>query len=150
ARAHGLRVIEDASQAHGATYKGRKVGGLGDVAAFSLYCSKNLGAYGEAGVCLTDDPALADAMRMLRSHGSRLRYEPKGIGANWRMDEVQGAILRVKLPHLEEWNERRRAHAAAYTERLRGVVAAVPTVAPDATSVFYVYVVEVEDRERVR
>ncbi len=122
ARAHGLRVIEDASQAHGATYQGHRVGSFGDIACFSLYCSKNLGAYGEAGICLTNDAALAQTMELFRSHGSRERYFHEIIGANARMDEIQGAILRVKLPHLDEWNARRQAHAASYTEQLRDVV----------------------------
>jgi dTDP-4-amino-4,6-dideoxygalactose transaminase len=150
ARANGLRVIEDASQAHGATYQGRRVGGFGDIACFSLYCSKNLGAYGEAGICLTNDATLAQTMKLFRSHGSRERYAHEIIGSNARMDEIQGAILRVKLLHLDEWNARRQAHAASYTEQLRDVVRMVPTAQAGATHVYYVYVVEVDERDQVQ
>lgn len=150
ARKHDLRVIEDASQAHGATYKGRPIGGLGDIGCFSLYCSKTLGAYGEAGVCVTNDPDLAERMRVVRDHGSRVRYEHEVMGANWRMDEIQAAILRIKLPHLDRWNEARREHAAAYTEKLRDVVASTPATAPWAQHAFYVYVIEAPNRDRVR
>src|SRR5437588_8907657 len=91
ARSHGLRVIEDASQAHGAIYRGKRVGSFGDIACFSLYCSKNLGAYGEAGICLTDDEELAERLRILRDHGSRVRYQHEILGVNARMDEIQAA-----------------------------------------------------------
>jgi len=150
AAANGLRVIEDASQAHGATYNGRPVGGLGDIGCFSLYCSKTLGAYGEAGVCVTSDDSLAERMRILRDHGSRHRYEHEILGVNARMDEIQAAILRVKLPYLDEWNATRRAHADAYARRLHGVGISLPTTAAWATHAFYVYVVQVPDRDRVR
>src|SRR5690348_18505373 len=95
ARAHGLHVIEDASQAHGATYRGQKVGSLGDIGCFSLYYSKNLGAYGEAGICITNDERLAETIRMLRDHGSRVRYHHEIMGVNARLDEMQAAVLRV-------------------------------------------------------
>src|SRR5439155_23557153 len=110
AHAHGLRVIEDASQAHGATYQGQRVGSFGDIACFSFYCSKNLGAYGEAGICVTNDSDLATSLRLLRDHGSRIRYQHEVLGVNARMDEMQAAILRVKLTHLDRWNEARQAH----------------------------------------
>lgn len=150
ARAHQLVVIEDASQAQGATYKGQRVGGIGDIGCFSLYFSKNLGAYGESGICVTNNPAYADAMRTFRDHGSRVRYQHEIIGTNARMDEIQAAILRVKLPHLDEWNERRRAHAALYTEALRGVVSATPIARDGVGHVYYVYVVRVPERDNVR
>ncbi|MFL5659349.1 MAG: DegT/DnrJ/EryC1/StrS family aminotransferase [Ktedonobacteraceae bacterium] len=150
ARAHGLRVIEDASQAHGATYQGQRVGSFGDIACFSLYCSKNLGAYGEAGICVTNDGDLATSLRLLRDHGSRVRYQHEVLGANARIDEMQAAILRVKLAHLDHWNEARRAHAHAYTEQLSGVVEALPLVHPGSTHVYYVYVVQVQERDRFR
>jgi len=150
ARKHDLRVIEDASQAHGATYKGRPIGSIGDIGCFSLYCSKTLGAYGEAGICVTNNPDLAERMRVIRDHGSRVRYEHEVMGANWRMDEIQAAILRIKLPHLDRWNEARREHAASYTEKLGDVVASTPTTAPWAQHAFYVYVIEVPNRDRVR
>lgn len=150
ARKHGLLVIEDASQAHGATYNRRPIGGIGDIGCFSLYCSKTLGAYGEAGICVTNNPDLAERMRVLRDHGSRRRYEHEVMGVNARMDEIQAAILRVKLPYLDRWNAARREHAAAYTDRLRDVVASTPVTAPWAQHAFYVYVIETPDRDRVR
>ena len=100
AHTHGLRVIEDASQAHGATYNGKRVGGFGDIACFSLYYSKNLGAFGESGICTTSDAELAEKMRMIRDHGSRVRYHHEVMGVNARLDELQAAALLVKLPHL--------------------------------------------------
>jgi dTDP-4-amino-4,6-dideoxygalactose transaminase len=103
ARSHGLFVIEDASQAHGATYRGRRVGSFGDIGCFSLYYSKNLGAYGEAGICVTNNGNLAESMRMLRDHGSRERYHHELLGANARLDEPQAAILRVKMPYLDQF-----------------------------------------------
>jgi dTDP-4-amino-4,6-dideoxygalactose transaminase len=150
ARSHGLRVIEDASQAHGATYQGQRVGSMGDIGCFSLYFSKNLGAYGEAGICVTNDSSLAESLRTLRDHGSRIRYHHDVLGVNARMDEIQAAVLRVKLQYLEQWNAARQAHADSYTKQLEGVVEAVPVVRSRATHVFYVYVVQVEERDRFR
>lgn len=150
ARTHGLRVIEDASQAHGATYQGKRVGSLGDIGCFSLYYSKNLGAYGEAGICVTDDDELAEKMCMLRDHGSRKRYQHEILGVNARLDELQAAVLRVKLRYLEKWNAARQEHARVYTEQLRGVVETVPVVRPEATHVYYVYVVQVPERDNFR
>jgi dTDP-4-amino-4,6-dideoxygalactose transaminase len=150
ARKHGLRVIEDASQAHGATYLGERVGSLGDIGCFSFYFSKNLGAYGEAGACVTNDAKLADSIRMFRDHGSRIRYRHEVLGGNSRMDEIQAAILRVKLPYLDEWNAARHAHASYYTEQLQGIVEAVPIVRVWATHVYYTYVVRVHERDIFR
>src|SRR5216684_8521694 len=150
ARAHGLRVIEDASQAHGATYQGQRVGSLGDIGCFSFYCSKNLGAYGEAGMCVTNDSDLAESLRLLRDHGSRKRYIHEELGVNARMDELQAAVLRVKMPYLDRWNAARQAHAHSYTRQLLGVVEAVPAVRPSSTHVYYAYVVQVQERERFR
>ncbi|SRR5579883_1890635 len=150
ARKHGLRVIEDASQAHGATYQGRRVGSSGDIGCFSLYYSKNLGAYGEAGICVTSNPELAATMRLLRDHGSRTKYQHEILGVNARMDELQAAVLRIKLRYLEQWNAARQAHADAYTEQLRGLVEAVPVTQPWATHVYYVYVVRVPQRDAFR
>jgi dTDP-4-amino-4,6-dideoxygalactose transaminase len=150
ARKHGLRVIEDASQAHGATYAGQRVGSFGDVACFSLYFSKNLGAFGEAGICTTSDLALAERMWMLRDHGSRVRYLHEIMGSNARLDELQAAVLLVKMPYLERWNAARQAHAQIYTEQLGGIVAAVPVVKSWATHVYCYYVVQVSERERFR
>jgi len=150
AQKYGLRVIEDASQAHGATYNGRRVGGLGDIGCFSLYYSKNLGAYGEAGICVTDDSQLAERLRLLRDHGSRIRYQHEVMGTNGRLDELQAAVLQVKLPHLEQWNEARRTLAQLYDEQLRDVVETVPVVRPWAQHVYYVYVVQVPERDQFR
>ncbi len=147
AHAHNLRVIEDASQAHGATYEGRRVGSFGDVACFSLYYSKNLGAFGEAGICTTNDAALAEHLRILRDHGSKVRYEHEELGVNARMDELQAAVLRLKLPYLEQWNARRQAHARFYGEQLREWVVALPVVCSWATHVYCYYVIQVRQRE---
>jgi len=150
ARQNGLRVIEDASQAHGATYMGQPVGSFGDIGCFSLYYSKNLGAYGEAGICVTQDATLADALRVLRDHGSHIRYQHEILGVNARLDELQAAALRVKLRHLDAWNAARQEHACTYTEQLQGHVVAVPVVQSPSTHVFYVYVVQVEERDQFR
>ena len=150
ARKHGLRVIEDASQAHGATYEGQRVGSFGDIGCFSLYYSKNLGAYGEAGICVTNDPVLAESLRILRDHGSLVRYQHEILGVNARLDELQAAVLRVKLRYLEQWNAARQAHAHVYKEQLQGVVEAVPIVQPGVSHVYYVYVVRVRERDRFR
>jgi dTDP-4-amino-4,6-dideoxygalactose transaminase len=150
ARIHGLRVIEDASQAHGASYLGKRVGSFGDIGCFSLYYSKNLGAYGEAGICITSNQDLAETLRMLRDHGSRLRYEHEIIGTNARLDEMQAAILRVKMRHLEEWNSARQTHARKYTQQLQSLVKQVPVIRPEHSHVFYVYVVQVENRQQFR
>lgn len=150
ASAHGLRVIEDASQAHGATYRGQRVGSIGDIGCFSLYYSKNLGAYGEAGICVTSDAALAEKMRIVRDHGSRKRYHHEILGVNSRMDELQAAVLRVKLRYLDQWNAARQVHARIYTEQLLEVVEAVPIAHTWATHVYYAYVVQVQQRNYFR
>ncbi|HLX59417.1 MAG TPA: DegT/DnrJ/EryC1/StrS family aminotransferase [Ktedonobacteraceae bacterium] len=150
ARAHDLLVIEDASQAHGATYQGQRVGSFGDIACFSLYCSKNLGAYGEAGICVTNNGEMAETMRMLRDHGSKVRYQHDLMGENARMDEIQAAILNVKMPYLDGWNAQRQAHAQAYSAQLKDVVVQVPTTSSRASHVFYLYVVQVRERDQVR
>lgn len=158
ASGRNLRLIEDASQAHGATHGGTGVGALGDIAAFSLYFSKNLGAYGEAGIVTTNNPELADRVRMLRNHGSQERYYHDLIGMNSRLDELQAVVLRSKLRRLEEWNKLRRAHAAAYDARLADLVAEglieIPYERPDPLHrhVYYTYVVQVaaEMRETLR
>lgn len=149
AQEYGLRVIEDASQAQGARYHGHPVGSLGDIGAFSLYYSKNLGGYGEAGIATTNDPELAERLRMLRDHGSRQRYHHELIGMNSRLDELQAAILRIKLRRLDEWNERRRMHAQAYTARLKGIVE-TPFERHDSEHVYYVYVIQTDERDALR
>jgi len=150
ARRHKLLVLEDAAQAHGARYVGLRVGGLGDVAAFSFYPSKNLGAYGDAGAIVTDDAALAEKARMLRHGGQRRTYQHEMLGTNSRLDEMQAAILRAKLPHLDGWNEQRRALAARYDAGLRPTDLALPTVPHGVEHVFHLYVVRTLHREALR
>ena len=150
AHTHGLRVIEDASQAHGATYNGQRVGSLGDIGCFSLYYSKNLGAFGEAGICTTNNDELAERMRMIRDHGSRVRYQHEVMGVNARLDELQAAALMVKMPYLEQWNTLRQEHAAFYSEQLRDVVEKVPVVRSWGTHVYCYYVIQVLEREQFR
>ena len=148
ARAHGLKVVEDACQAHGARYRGRRTGGLGHIAAYSFYFSKNLGAYGEAGMVTTSDTQLADRVRILRDHGSPERYHHEMVGMNARLDEIQAAVLRAKLPYLEAWNSQRRANAAHYTDLLSCVSeVVVPQVAAYAEHVFHLYVVQAPRRD---
>lgn len=150
ARRHSLWVIEDACQAHGARYKGCRTGGLGHVAAYSFYFSKNLGAYGEAGMVTTNDDELAHKVRLLRDHGSPQRYHHELIGMNARLDEIQAAVLRAKLPHLETWNSQRRGNAAHYTELLSDLEGVVPPYVADyAEHVFHLYVLRVPWRDEL-
>jgi dTDP-4-amino-4,6-dideoxygalactose transaminase len=147
---HGIPVVEDAAQAHGARYHGRRVGGLGQVGCFSFYPGKNLGAYGEAGALVTNDQALASQARMLRDHAQRERYHHETVGYNYRMDGFQGAVLNVKLPDLDTWNDRRRGHARRYRERLRAVPGiTLPAAGADRESVSHLYVIQVNQRDRV-
>jgi dTDP-4-amino-4,6-dideoxygalactose transaminase len=148
ARTHGLRLIEDAAQAHGAEYRGTRAGRLGDLAAFSFYPTKNLGAYGDGGMVVTDDPALAERLRLLRNYGQTDRYHHQIEGMNSRLDELQAAVLRVKLRHLDDWTAARRERAARYAERLRAV--APPAEATWARHVYHLYVVCVPRRESVQ
>lgn len=150
ARRHRLFVLEDACQAHGARYKGRRAGGLGHAAAFSFYPGKNLGAAGDAGAVTTDDPDLAGRIRMLRNYGQSAKYHHDMLAFNRRLDSLQAAILRVKLRHLDDWNAGRRRAAAAYAERLAGLSLALPVVAPDNEPVWHLYVVRAADRDALR
>lgn len=150
ARRHGLAVIEDAAQAHGAEYKGRRCGSFGDMACFSFYPGKNLGAYGEGGAVVTDDPGLARQLRLLRSWGEERRYEHSIKAFNYRMDGLQGAILRVKLRHLEDWTERRRSRAAAYRRALAPLPIRLPVERPDVRHVYHVFAVRVASRDAWR
>lgn len=149
ARRHQLVVIEDAAQAHAAEYKGRRVGSIGDFGCFSFYPGKNLGAYGEAGIVVTNNREHARTIRMLRDWGQERKYHHVLKGYNYRMEGVQGAILRVKLRHLDAWTDARRQHATFYNEALRGTDLHTPIEAPYARHVFHVYAVRTPERDRV-
>ncbi len=137
---HNLVVIEDAAQAHGAHNQGRMCGGLGHAAGFSFYPGKNLGALGDAGAVTTDDDALAEKVRALRNYGSKRKYYNEMLGFNSRLDELQAAFLSVKLPHLEVWNQRRRAIAAVYSQTFSQVPAlTVPHVPEESAHVWHIF-----------
>ncbi len=150
ARRHGLVVIEDAAQAHGAEYNGRRCGSLGDLAGFSFYPGKNLGAYGEGGALVTGDLAAAVTARTLRDWGQEKRYEHRLKGFNYRMDGIQGAILGVKLRYLEEWTEARRHVAARYDALLAGTSVRTPVARDGCRHVYHVYAVRTPERERLQ
>jgi dTDP-4-amino-4,6-dideoxygalactose transaminase len=147
---HKLSVVEDAAQAHGTRYKGRCVGQFSAMSCFSFYPTKNLGAYGEGGALLTNDEKLAARARSLREHAQSARYVHEDIGYNYRMDSFQAAVLRVKLKRLDTWNAARAAHACRYSERLAGTSYGLPFVPADSEPVWHCYVIECEDRDRVR
>src|SRR4051794_15242707 len=145
---HGLLVLEDAAQAHGATFGGRRAGSLGNVAAFSFYPSKNLGALGDGGAICTDSDEIADVARQLRHLGQRAKGEHVRIGYNERLDGLQAALLRVKLPHLDRWNAARRSHAAAYADVLAaGGGLRLPVERPETPSIFHLYPLRTPDRD---
>jgi dTDP-4-amino-4,6-dideoxygalactose transaminase len=150
ARKKDLIVIEDACQAHGAKYKGRRMGGLGHAAAFSFYPAKNLGAFGDAGMVVTQDEDVADTIRMLRDVGQREKYHHDVKGYNHRLDTLQAAVLRVKLMYLDEWNAARRQHAHQYNQLFAGSQVITPTEADYAEHVYHLYIVRVEDRDGLR
>ncbi|MBK6854928.1 MAG: DegT/DnrJ/EryC1/StrS family aminotransferase [Burkholderiales bacterium] len=148
ARRHGLIVIEDACQAHGAHYKGRRAGSMGDLGCFSFYPGKNLGACGEAGMVVTDRPDYARTLRMLRDWGAETKYHHVLRGYNFRMEAIQGAVLRVKLRRLEAWTEARRALAARYDDGLRACGVATPRVMAYARHVFHIYAIRCAERQQ--
>ncbi len=151
ARRHNVIVIEDAAQAHGARSENATVGGFGAIGCFSFYPSKNLGAFGDGGAVATRDPELAERLRLLRNYGQADRYHHVSFGLNSRLDELQAAILRVKLPHLDRWNQARRSWAARYHERLEGLPLALPPDdQPDARSIVHLFVIRVARRDRLR
>jgi dTDP-4-amino-4,6-dideoxygalactose transaminase len=150
ARHHGLRVVDDAAQAHGAEYRDRRIGPLADATAWSFYPSKNLGAYGDAGAVTTNDGELASRLWMLRNYGEEERYYHTSRGFNSRLDEIQAAILRVKLRHLDAWNQRRRAIAARYREAIRHPEVRLPVEAPWARHVFHLFVIRSPRRDALR
>jgi len=151
AREYNLAVVEDACQAHGALYKGRKAGSLGTVGCFSFYPGKNLGAYGEGGAVVTEDEEIADKIRMLRDHGQAKKYFHDVEGYNGRLDAIQAGVLRIKLKRLSDWNQARRDHAALYDLLLADVPAVtLPFQADFAQSVYHLYVILVEDRDALQ
>jgi dTDP-4-amino-4,6-dideoxygalactose transaminase len=145
-----LFLLEDACQAHGARYKGRRAGSLGHAAAFSFYPSKNLGAFGDGGMAITDDPELRDNLLSLRNYGQTEKYLHERKAFNRRLDTLQAAILRVKLSRLDFWNERRREHAAAYARLLDGGAVGIPRVPSGVEPVWHLYVIRVHGRDRIR
>ena len=150
ARKHNLIVIEDACQAHGAKYKGKRVGSLGHAAAFSFYPAKNLGAYGDGGIVVTNDERANTNIRMLRDYGQQKKYHHKLRGFNRRLDTLQASVLRVKLKYLDAWNSARRQHAQLYNQLLSGTDLILPYEAPNAESVWHLYVVRTPKREQLQ
>ena len=150
ARNHKLFIVEDAAQAHGARYKGKRVGQFGAISCFSFYPTKNLGAYGEGGALLTNDQELAARARSLREHAQSAPYVHEEIAYNYRMDSFQAAVLRVKLKRLDAWNATRAAHARRYSELLAGTSYGLPAVPTDSDPVWHCYVIECENRDRLR
>jgi dTDP-4-amino-4,6-dideoxygalactose transaminase len=146
---HNLALVEDAAQAHGARYKGRRAGSFGHAAAFSFYPSKNLGALGDGGMITTDDDRAAETLRLLHNYGQRVKYYHSVAGTNSRLDTLQAAVLRIKLPLLDGWNAARRRHADAYGARLRHRVR-TPTVAAGVEHNYHLYVIETEQRDAVQ
>lgn len=151
AREHGIRVLEDAAQAHGAVYRGASVGTLGDAATWSFYPSKNLGAFGDGGAITTDDEKVADAARTFRNYGSPAKYVHDTAGVNSRLDPLQAAFLRIKLAHLDEWNARRRAVAEIYLARLHDVPGlTLPTLTGDTKPVWHLFVIQHRRRDELK
>ena len=150
ARKYGLLVIEDAAQAHGARYKGRRTGSLGDAAGFSFYPAKNLGAYGDGGCVVTNDASLAERVRLLRNLGQRVKYNHQIKGYNHRLDTLQAAVLRVKLSKLDAWNAARRRVAALYTQLLADLPVTLPAEPPWAEQVYHLYVIRAQNRDALQ
>ena len=151
AQKHGLVVIEDACQGHGATHKGRPTGSLGAIAAFSFYPGKNLGALGDGGAVTTADADMAETVRVLRNHGEKTKSNHTMVGYCFRLDNLQAAFLQIKLKHLSQWNKARRAAAKRYDTLLTEVVGVTPvSERPDVEAVYHLYVVQVDDRDGVR
>lgn len=150
AQKHGLRVLEDAAQAHGARYKGRRIGAHGDAVAWSFYPGKNLGAFGDGGAVTTDDPEIADRIRVLRNYGSRVKYVNEVKGFNSRLDPLQAAVLRIKIQHLDNWNGRRKAIAAQYLMGLAGTDLSLPIVPEWTEPVWHLFVVRHANRDSLQ
>jgi len=151
AKRYGLRVLEDAAQAHGARYKSHRIGAHGDMVSWSFYPGKNLGCFGDGGAITTNDESLADRVRVLRNYGSRVKYQNEVKGHNSRLDEIQAAVLRVKLNYLDQWNARRAALAAHYLKGLEGVSGLeLPGVSPGSETVWHVFVIDTENRDKLQ
>jgi dTDP-4-amino-4,6-dideoxygalactose transaminase len=150
AREHGLKVVEDAAQAHGAEYRGQKAGSMGDAGCFSFYPTKNLGAFGDGGLVVTSDPVLAERLKLLRQYGWAERYVSSLKGTNSRLDEIQAAILRVKLNKLEEWNGIRRKNAALYDSLLQGAAVVTPIEMEYGKHCYHIYAIRTEHRDQLR
>lgn len=147
AEKHKLDVIEDAAQAHGSLYRGKRVGAMGRVGCFSFYPGKNLGAYGEGGAIVTSDESVARHARLLRDHGSEKKYHHEIVGYNFRLEGIQGAVLNVKLKYLDQWNDLRRQHAAQYNELLADSGLVLPREMDYARHIYHLYVVQTDDRD---
>lgn len=150
AEKHSLKVVEDAAQAHNASYKNKKAGSMGDVSCFSFYPGKNLGAYGEAGAVCTNDEGIAKNLILLRQHGELVRYYHDIIGDNCRMEAFQGAVLGVKIKHIEEWTEKRRKNAECYNELMNELDVVLPHEADYARHVYHIYAIRAKNRDRLR
>src|SRR3984893_923170 len=150
AERHGLVIIEDACQAHGARYKGKRTGSLGHAAAFSFYPGKNLGAYGDGGAVVTSDHAVAKRLEMLRNYGQKEKYQHMFRGYNRRLDTLQAAVLRIKLKYLEQWNEARRQHAKTYCRLLEQIGIVVPRASAASESVWHLYVIRIDQRDALK
>ena len=150
AKKHGLRVIEDCAQSFGAQYRGKKTGAFGDLGCFSFFPSKNLGGYGDGGMVITDDSALSERLQSLRNHGSHMRYYHDEVGFNSRLDEIQAAILRVKLRHIDEYNEKRRKNALLYNKHLADAGIQTPSERDGTKHVFHQYTVRIKNRDDVK
>ncbi len=149
-QSRGIKIIEDNAQAMGADYHGMKTGSIGDVGCLSFFPSKNLGAYGDGGMVVTNDAGVAQRVRMLRTHGWQKKYFPEMVGYNSRLDEIQAAILRVKLQYLDAWNAKRRELAHEFTARLQKLGIGVPCEPPQSNHVYHLYIIAVENRETVQ
>ncbi len=148
---HNLSIIEDNAQAFGAEYKGHKTGGIGDIGCLSFFPSKNLGGYGDGGMVVTDNPELAEKITMLRAHGWKKKYFPEVLGYNSRLDAIQAAVLRVKLPHIDQWNDGRRKVAHIYSDALAGVEnVQTPYEASNRTHVYHLYILQVPNRDELQ
>jgi dTDP-4-amino-4,6-dideoxygalactose transaminase len=150
ARSHGLKVIEDNAQAFAATYKGGKTGSLGDIGCLSFFPTKNLGAFGDGGMAVTNDPALAERIRMLRTHGWKKKYYSEEVGYNSRLDALQAAILQAKLPHVAAWNQKRHELAQTYSKRLSELQITVPVECDWATHVYHLYIIRTDRRNHLQ